>query len=37
LLGHRDVGWGEVEAELARRFGIGGITEKESRLARPAR
>jgi len=31
LLGYRDVGWSEVEAELARRFGISGITEKESR------
>jgi len=31
LLGYRDVGWTEVEAELARRFGISGITEKESR------
>jgi phosphoribosyl-ATP pyrophosphohydrolase len=31
LLGHRDVSWSEVEAELARRFGVSGITEKESR------
>lgn len=31
LLGYRDVGWSEVEAELARRFGISGITEKDSR------
>lgn len=31
LLGFRDVPWEEVEAELARRFGVGGITEKESR------
>ncbi|MFI5456691.1 MAG: phosphoribosyl-ATP diphosphatase [Isosphaerales bacterium] len=31
LLGYRDVGWSEVEAELARRFGISGIAEKESR------
>ncbi len=31
LLGFRDVAWGDVEAELARRFGISGITEKESR------
>ncbi len=31
LLGYRDVAWSEVEAELARRFGISGITEKESR------
>jgi phosphoribosyl-ATP pyrophosphohydrolase len=31
LLGHRDVAWSAVEAELARRFGTSGITEKESR------
>jgi phosphoribosyl-ATP pyrophosphohydrolase len=31
LLGYRDVAWDEVEAELARRFGISGIAEKESR------
>jgi phosphoribosyl-ATP pyrophosphohydrolase len=31
LLGYRDVAWSDVEAELARRFGISGITEKESR------
>jgi phosphoribosyl-ATP pyrophosphohydrolase len=31
LLGYRDVAWNEVEAELARRFGIGGIAEKQSR------
>ena len=31
LLGHRDFPWGDVEAELARRFGVGGIVEKESR------
>ena len=31
LLGLKDVPWSEVEAELARRFGIGGIVEKESR------
>jgi len=31
LLGHLDVPWGDVEAELARRFGVGGIVEKESR------
>ncbi|CAN5738852.1 phosphoribosyl-ATP diphosphatase [soil metagenome] len=31
LLGHKDVPWREVEEELARRFGISGITEKESR------
>ena len=33
LLGRRDVALAEVEAELARRFGIGGIEEKESRGA----
>jgi phosphoribosyl-ATP pyrophosphohydrolase len=32
LLGRRDVALAEVEAELARRFGIGGIEENESRL-----
>jgi phosphoribosyl-ATP pyrophosphohydrolase len=31
LLGHRDVPWSDVEAELSRRFGTGGIAEKESR------
>jgi phosphoribosyl-ATP pyrophosphohydrolase len=31
LLGHRDVAWREVEAELARRFGVSGIVEKQSR------
>ncbi len=31
MLGHRDVPWTDVEAELARRFGIGGIVEKEGR------
>ncbi len=31
LLGHREVGWNEVEAELGRRFGISGIDEKASR------
>jgi len=31
LLTHRDVAWSAVEAELARRFGIGGIEEKQSR------
>jgi phosphoribosyl-ATP pyrophosphohydrolase len=31
LLGHHDIGWPEVEAELARRFGVGGIVEKASR------
>lgn len=31
LLAHRDVAWNDVEDELARRFGIGGIVEKQSR------
>src|SRR4051794_28839641 len=34
LLGHHDIPWADVEAELARRFGVSGIVEKESR-ARP--
>ena len=31
LLAHREVGWAEVEAELARRFGVGGHVEKAAR------
>ncbi len=31
LLGHRDIPWFDVEAELARRFGVSGIVEKETR------
>jgi phosphoribosyl-ATP pyrophosphohydrolase len=31
MLGYRDATWRQVEDELARRFGISGITEKESR------
>jgi phosphoribosyl-ATP pyrophosphohydrolase len=31
LLGHRDISLAEVEAELARRFGVSGIDEKASR------
>ena len=31
LLAHRDLAWSDIEAELARRFGISGITEKQSR------
>jgi phosphoribosyl-ATP pyrophosphohydrolase len=31
LLGRYDVAWSDVEAELARRFGVSGIAEKESR------
>jgi phosphoribosyl-ATP pyrophosphohydrolase len=34
LLGYRDLKWGDVEAELARRFGISGVVEKESRKPR---
>ncbi len=31
LLGHKEIPWSAVEAELARRFGVSGIVEKESR------
>jgi phosphoribosyl-ATP pyrophosphohydrolase len=31
LLGLKDIPWSDVEAELARRFGISGIDEKEAR------
>ncbi len=31
MLGHRDIKLNEVEAELARRFGISGLEEKASR------
>ena len=31
MLGYRDADWSEVEAELARRFGISGIVEKKAR------
>ncbi len=31
LLTQRDLSWSAVEAELGRRFGIGGIEEKQSR------
>jgi phosphoribosyl-ATP pyrophosphohydrolase len=34
LLGYRDLSWNAVENELARRFGISGIVEKETRGAR---
>jgi phosphoribosyl-ATP pyrophosphohydrolase len=33
LLAHRDLAWSDIEVELARRFGISGITEKQSRGA----
>ena len=32
LLGYHDLPWSAVEAELARRFGLSGLVEKESRL-----
>jgi phosphoribosyl-ATP pyrophosphohydrolase len=35
LLGYRDIPWTAIETELARRFGISGITEKESRPPKP--
>ena len=31
LLGEREIPWSDVEAELGRRFGVGGLVEKESR------
>lgn len=31
LLGHHRIAWAEVETELARRFGIGGLEEKAAR------
>lgn len=34
LLGYRDIAWADVEAELAGRFGVGGIVEKEARAGR---
>jgi hypothetical protein len=34
MLAHCGADWSEVEGELARRFGISGITEKESRSGR---
>lgn len=34
MLAHRDIKLSEVEAELARRFGISGLDEKESRTGR---
>lgn len=35
ILGHREVPWSAVEAELASRFGVGGLVEKAARR-RPA-
>ena len=34
LLGHRGVAWSAVEAELARRFGVGGLVEKAGRATK---
>ena len=34
MLGHREIALSEVEAELARRFGVSGIDEKASRPAK---
>ena len=34
MLGHRDLEWADVEAELGGRFGISGIVEKKSRPLR---
>jgi phosphoribosyl-ATP pyrophosphohydrolase len=31
MLGYREIPWSAIESELARRFGISGIVEKESR------
>lgn len=31
LLGHHNVDWSDIEAELERRFGVSGIVEKEAR------
>ena len=31
LLGYRDLDWGDVEAELTRRFGTSGLVEKAAR------
>jgi phosphoribosyl-ATP pyrophosphohydrolase len=36
LLGHREISLSEVEAELARRFGISGLEEKAGRSSPPA-
>jgi phosphoribosyl-ATP pyrophosphohydrolase len=35
LLGHHEIPWSDIEAELAGRFGTSGIAEKESRRASP--
>lgn len=36
LLGFREIPWDDVEAELARRFGVSGIDEKEARGRKPS-
>lgn len=36
LMGHNGVAFDEVEAELARRFGIGGFDEKAARPPKPS-
>jgi phosphoribosyl-ATP pyrophosphohydrolase len=35
MLGYHDIPWSDVEAELARRFGVSGIAEKAARPTRP--
>lgn len=35
LLAANEIRWQDVEAELSRRFGIGGVAEKAARLGRP--
>lgn len=35
LLGSKEIPWSDVEAELARRFGISGLEEKASRPRKP--
>jgi len=36
MLGCRDADWADVERELARRFGVSGVAEKESRRCDPS-
>jgi phosphoribosyl-ATP pyrophosphohydrolase len=33
LLGEKEISWGDIEAELARRFGVSGLDEKAARQA----
>lgn len=35
LLKTHSVGWSDIESELSRRFGLGGLTEKAARLESP--